>query len=110
VGAVTQTGYQPIRVNEYGWAVCPACGEVDGMEDGDTIYAVGPDRDEYDSPARTRGGWVETRGTCSMCGHIYSLVIGNHKGALAVMIASLGPAPEPHPWDIGFSREPASPA
>jgi hypothetical protein len=68
---------------------CPHCGSPDGMEDGDTVYATGPDHDAYDSPAGTRGGWLELRGICSLCRTPFSLVIGNHKGMLCLNVAKL---------------------
>lgn len=87
--------YQMIKLEEIvvgqpGIILCPACGEGHGcMEDGDEIYAIGPDRDEYESPMHTRGGWLETRGVCSGCGTGYSLVLANHKGSLAIGIAPI---------------------
>ena len=82
--------YAPVRVDVDGNVCCAACGETYGMEAGETVHAVGPDRDEYDSPAGSRGGWIETRGDCSCCGQRYSFIVGNHKGALCLRIAALG--------------------
>jgi hypothetical protein len=53
---------------EQGCVKCPHCGEVGGMEDGDQPDEIGPDRDEFDSPSGTRGGWTSFRGDCSNCG------------------------------------------
>lgn len=82
--------FKAVQVDCDGHLLCPHCGETYGMEEGDVPVVVGPDRDEYDSPAGTRGGWIETRGVCSCCGHTYSLVIANHKGALCLLVAATG--------------------
>lgn len=74
---------------------CPHCGPVeygvdrnwdcesaDGGEysgDHDAVITH-PDRDEYDSPMGTRGGWTEIKYYCGR-GHAFRLLIGNHKGA-----------------------------
>lgn len=54
---------------------CDPNGEYGRDEIAVTVH---PDRDEYDSPAGTRGGYVEIRLTCGF--HDFSLLIGNHKG------------------------------
>ncbi|MFJ6759514.1 hypothetical protein ACIQNK_31425 [Streptomyces sp. NPDC091273] len=67
------------------WQVqCPACGiqEIErAMDGGDhESVAVHPDRDDYDSPLGTRGGYVRVDLACA-AGHGFALIIGNHKGA-----------------------------
>lgn len=47
---------------------------------------VFPDRDDYDSPIGTRGGYVQIDLQCSD-GHHFALVIGNHKGAEIIGLA-----------------------
>jgi hypothetical protein len=42
--------------------------------------AIQPDRDGYDSPIGTRGGYVSVALGCG-AGHEFYLVIANHKGA-----------------------------
>ena len=67
--------------------LCPLCGEV-GVEQGHSdrddqeqdAVTVHPDRDEYESPIFTRGGYTEIRLWCS-AGHRFALIIANHKGA-----------------------------
>jgi hypothetical protein len=39
---------------------------------------VHPDRNDYDSPVGTRGGYVRIDLVCG-AGHAFSLIIGNHK-------------------------------
>jgi|GEM_PF-6381164 len=63
---------------------CPACGsgeveraDVAGDHEAVTVH---PDRDSYDSPLGTRGGYVRVDLTCSD-GHGFAFIMGNHKGA-----------------------------
>ncbi|MGW7609185.1 hypothetical protein ACWGKW_18300 [Streptomyces sp. NPDC054766] len=63
---------------------CPACG-IDEIERADVVgdheaVTVHPDRDDYDSPLGTRGGYVRVDLTCSD-GHGFAFIMGNHKGA-----------------------------
>ncbi|MFF4952566.1 hypothetical protein [Streptomyces chattanoogensis] len=65
--------------------MCPACGageveNVDYAPDHEAV-TVHPDRDEYDSPIGTRGGYVRVDLECSAGGHGFALIVGNHKGA-----------------------------
>lgn len=63
---------------------CPACGNgsVDRADVADDHEAVTvqPDRDDYDSPLGTRGGYLRIDLTCSN-GHGFAFIVGNHKGA-----------------------------
>lgn len=68
----------PDPVNACWLLVCPECGE-EWIEDPDSTAIVHPDRDQYDSPLNTRGGWVQINLVCSR-GHTFALVIANHKG------------------------------
>jgi hypothetical protein len=68
---------------------CPECGEFTieqtGPGNGDdygldhTAVTVHPDRDSYDSPIGTRGGYTEVDLWCP-AGHHFALIIANHKG------------------------------
>lgn len=66
---------------------CPECGNpgveqtVPGDDDqGDhRVVTVHPDRDRYDSPIGTRGGYTQIDLWCP-AGHQSALVIANHKG------------------------------
>lgn len=63
---------------------CPECGEqsVDREDNGGDHEAVivQPDRDDYDSPIGTRGGYLQVDLYC-VAGHRFALVVANHKGA-----------------------------
>lgn len=62
-----------IKVNPDGtwnWAIC---------YDDESVY-VHPDRDEYDSPARTRGGYVRIDHFCLNCEVGISFFVANAKG------------------------------
>lgn len=63
---------------------CPACGNdaVDRADVADDHEAVTvqPDRDDYDSPLGTRGGYLRVDLTCSN-GHGFAFIMGDHKGA-----------------------------
>ena len=49
--------------------------------DGDhSAVTVQPDRDRYDCPIGTRGGYVSIELRC-LAGHRFDMVIANHKGA-----------------------------
>lgn len=65
---------------------CPECGEPGVEQTGSDIgggdheaVTVYPDRDEYDSPIGTRGGYTRIDLWCSM-EHHFALIIANHKG------------------------------
>lgn len=65
---------------------CPECDqpgvEQTGPDDGDGDHravTVHPDRDEYDSPIGTRGGYTQIDLWCPD-GHQFALIIANHKG------------------------------
>jgi hypothetical protein len=64
--------------------MCPACGTdaVDraASSSDEESVTVHPDRDGYDSPIGTRGGYVRIDLTCAQ-GHGFALVVGNHKGS-----------------------------
>jgi len=69
---------------------CPVCGAAEveqGLHSGGdhTAVTVRPDRDRYDSPVGTRGGYVSIALECS-AGHQFDLVIANHKGAEYVAV------------------------
>jgi len=91
--AATRLGYPqpkgPLPLTDYdgdqlSWALlCPECGEM-GIDRPDlggdhASVTVHPDRDDYDSPVGTRGGYVRIDLVCC-AGHAFSLIIGNHKG------------------------------
>jgi hypothetical protein len=64
---------------------CPVCGAAEveqGVYSGGdhTAVSVHPDRDAYNSPVGTRGGYVSIALECT-AGHRFDLVIANHKGA-----------------------------
>lgn len=74
---------------------CPECGDRsidrDNPAGGDhRAVVVYPDRDDYDSPIGTRGGYVQIDLQCSD-GHHFALVIGNHKGAEIIGLARSEP-------------------
>lgn len=53
----------------------------DEAADGDdAAVTVHPDTDSYISPLGTRGGFVEVDLWCA-AGHVFQLVLANHKGA-----------------------------
>lgn len=65
---------------------CPECGEPgveqtgpDPDDGGEAAVTVHPDRDEYDSPIGTRGGYTQIDLWCPH-GHSFALIIANHKG------------------------------
>lgn len=77
---------------------CPECGEdvVDraGFVPDHEAVTIQPDRDGYDSPLGTRGGYLRVDLSC-VAGHAFALIIANHKGAefIGVMPAGAdGPA------------------
>ncbi|MFH8842543.1 hypothetical protein [Streptomyces sp. NPDC017868] len=64
--------------------MCPECGS-ENVENANyapdhAVMTIHPDRDDYDSPIGTRGGFVSVSLECD-AGHAFSLVVGNHKGA-----------------------------
>ncbi|MFC8447625.1 hypothetical protein [Kitasatospora sp. NPDC057223] len=82
------------------WQVhCPRCAEPsidrgtineDGTlsQGGDhEAVTVHPDRDNYDGPIETRGGYVEVALYCG-AGHAFQLIVANHKGAEYVAVVS----------------------
>lgn len=68
---------------------CPDCGdpgvEQTGPDEGDDDHGdhravtVHPDRDRYESPIGTRGGYTQIDLWCP-AGHQFALIIANHKG------------------------------
>ena len=62
---------------------CPHCGEVNvdrvDMAPDHLAVTVHPDRDKYESPIGTRGGYVQIDLQCPH-GHAFALIIANHKG------------------------------
>lgn len=62
---------------------CPTCGEqtMDRVGHGGdhTAVTVYPDRDAYDSPIGTRGGYLRVE-LCCPAGHYHALILANHKG------------------------------
>lgn len=79
----------PVQKETQEWSMqwqlkCPACG-TESVENKDfapdhEVATVNPDRDDYDSPLGTRGGYVRVDLTCGE-GHGFAFIIGNHKGA-----------------------------
>jgi hypothetical protein len=72
---------------------CPECGEI-GVEQmgrgGDhEAVTLHPDRDAYESPINTRGGYVRIELFCPS-GHGFDLIIANHKGAEVIGIVPVG--------------------
>jgi hypothetical protein len=65
---------------------CPVCLTCQ-IEDHDNTAIVHEDRDEYDSPAGTRGGYVEIPLECIM-GHQIAVLVGNHKGQHYINVVS----------------------
>jgi hypothetical protein len=63
---------------------CPECGDEnvdrENYAPDHEAVAIQPDRDDYDSPIGTRGGYVQVSLQCSY-GHPFAVVIANHKGA-----------------------------
>jgi hypothetical protein len=70
--------------------LCPRCFQWGGMESGDRPSCIGEDRDEYDSPIGTRGGWTAFDGQCSACGCEWKLYVANHKGMLFLGVVDTG--------------------
>ncbi|WP_097882709.1 hypothetical protein [Streptomyces sp. st140] len=73
--------------------MCPGCG-TQNVENANyapdhEVISVQPDRDEYDSPIGTRGGYVSVDLECD-AGHSFALVVGNHKGAEFVGVVPRG--------------------
>lgn len=88
-----QPGSWPALITEHGTLLCPICREESYMEGGDSPVEVGPDRDEYESPIGTRGGWLATRPWCSNCWVDFRLVIANHKGTILLGMVKDGEHP-----------------
>lgn len=61
---------------------CPKCRSwgFDGIEQV-TLF---PDNDAYESPAGTRGEWLQFPTRCESCDTRYLLCIGNHKGDILI--------------------------
>lgn len=82
-GTLVPTDSAPGSWNLQWKLMCPACGicEVERAADGGDHGAVTvqPDRDDYDSPLGTRGGYVRVDLTCA-AGHGFAFIVGNHKG------------------------------
>ena len=70
---------------------CPECGSgsVDRHGGDAAAVTVHPDRDHYDSPIGTRGGYVSVALLCP-AGHGFDLIIANHKGAEFIGIVPAG--------------------
>jgi hypothetical protein len=70
---------------------CPECGEdcVERLGGDDASVTVVSDRDEYDSPIGTRGGFVCVKLFCST-GHGFDLIIANHKGLEFIGVKRVG--------------------
>ena len=62
--------------------VCLSAEVEQGLGSGGdhSAVTVQPDRDRYDSPIGTRGGYISIELHCPY-GHDFDLVIANHKGA-----------------------------
>lgn len=63
---------------------CPICGEPvieqqSNLGGEAACVTVQPDRDEYDSPIGTRGGYAKIQTFCGN-GHGIDIIIANHKG------------------------------
>lgn len=74
--------------------LCPECGDScveQGAGGGadHTAVEVHPDRDAYDSPIGTRGGFVRVKLFCPS-GHGFDLIIANHKGSEAIAVVPAG--------------------
>ena len=71
--------------------LCPVCGDhVEQDQDAPGSIVVHPDRDEYESPIGTRGGFTKIELFCAG-GHGFDLIIGNHKGSQMFGVVSAGP-------------------
>lgn len=74
---------------------CPVCEDtiVEQMGPGPDTEAsavtVAPDRDEYDSPIGTRGGFTRIELFCPV-GHGFDLIIANHKGSQFIGVVLVG--------------------
>ncbi|WFB08279.1 hypothetical protein LRS74_15370 [Streptomyces sp. LX-29] len=82
-GTLVPTESAPGSWNLQWKLMCPACGitEVERAADGGDhgSVTVHPDRDAYDSPLGTRGGYLQVDLTCA-AGHGFAFIMGNHKG------------------------------
>lgn len=70
------------------WEIlCPTCGncveqfDTSGFGGDHGAVTIHPDRDDYDSPIGTRGGYVQIDLECAGGAHVFSLVSANHKGS-----------------------------
>jgi hypothetical protein len=80
------------------WQInCPTCGDSTmdriafAAPDHEAV-TLHPDRDEYDSPIGTRGGYVRVELVCRD-GHHHALILANHKGhEILALIPSNPPA------------------
>jgi hypothetical protein len=101
-----QKGWLPNLAAE--WTIhCPVCGSelIEHDSGSKASVHVHPDRDEYDSPAGTRGEYILVQLFCDS-GHGFDLVTGNHKGQQQLAIVKAGERwykgpsePEPEPLD-----------
>lgn len=101
IHAMTVTNAQVLRpsmnpavstLGWWGWKLrCPECGEecVERHGGDDAAVTVHPDRDQYDSPIGTRGGYVKVELFCP-AGHGFDLVIANHKGCEFIGVVPAG--------------------
>lgn len=88
-----RTGWEPKPKYLLWESRCPECGEI-GVEQmgrgGDhEAVTLHPDRDAYDSPIDTRGGYVKVELFCPS-GHGFDLIIANHKGSEFIGIVPAG--------------------
>jgi hypothetical protein len=89
------------------WQVlCPVCRNECVEQQGPTGEAsavtVHEDRDEYDSPIATRGGYTQIKLHCPD-GHGFDLIVANHKGCQFIGLVPIGPR------DYGWWSEDGAP-
>ena len=77
------------------WQInCPTCGDSTmdrtAFAPDHEAVTLQPDRDEYDSPIGTRGGYVRVELVCPT-GHHHALILANHKGAEILAVIPSGP-------------------
>lgn len=74
---------QPLLLED-GFIICPICGSntIDrrGRVPDHEAVTVHPDRDGYDSPVDTRGGYLQIDLQCFSCEARLALIVANHKG------------------------------
>ena len=77
---------------------CPTCGDSTmdraGPSGGDhTAVTLHPDRDAYESPIETRGGYLRVELHCP-AGHHHALIVANHKGSEYLALVPSEPPPD----------------